>query len=311
VSLIDTESGMQQWSERYEREIDDIFALQDAITQTIAARLEPEIGFAERNRVALAPPTNLAAWDCYHLGVFHFYRFTGEDNLKAQQLLRRSFELDSDFGDAYAWWAYAVILGMVYWDTEPSTELLGQALDACDKALVIDRQNATFYALKARVLLACREYKQALKNNSIAIEMNPAFAAAYCGLGDSLAYEQRYDESIEYFEKSIALSPNDPQLWAFYTYGALALIFKGEYVQALNWLETAMSIPNHQYWTIAHKVVALAYLEQTVEMSAAAKQLRDIQPKFSIEFVRSKLFYLKEPKQIELYLEGLRKAGFS
>jgi len=309
VNLIDASSAHSVWTERYDREIEDIFSLQDEITEKIVARLEPEIGYAERNRVMRSRPANLQSWDCFHLGVYHFYQFTGEGNQQAQRLLLQSSQLDERFGDAYAWWAYAVVLGMVYWDTEPTQDLLDEALAACDKALSLDRQNATFFALRARVLLARGEYDIAIAENNIAISLNPTLAVAHCALGDSLAYEGRYEESLRCFEKSIALSPNDPQLWAFYTYGALALLFNKDFEQALHWLDRARSIPNYQYWTNAHRIVAYAYLGRIDEAKKIASRLQKDLPTFSLNFVRKKFFYLKRQEQIDLYLEGLSLGG--
>ncbi|MBE0616007.1 MAG: winged helix-turn-helix domain-containing protein [Burkholderiales bacterium] len=309
AQLIDAQTGHHKWAERYDREISDIFALQDEITETIVARVEPEIGFAERNRVVHSRPSNLQAWDCYHLGIHHFFKFTGEDNREAQRLLQQSHELDPRFGDAYAWWSYALILGMVYWDTPPTPALMDQALAAADKALSLDGQNATFHALKARVLLARCEYESAVLENTMAISLNPTFAAAHCGLGDSLAYEGRYQESIDCFEKAIGLSPNDPQLWAFYTYGALVLLFKQDFARALQWTERAINIPNCQYWTTAHQAVALAYLKRVDEARLAVARLLREKPSFSQAFAREKLFYLKKQDQIDLYMAGLELAG--
>jgi tetratricopeptide (TPR) repeat protein len=265
--------------------------------------------YAERNRVVHSCPANLRAWDCYYLGINHFFKFTGPDNLEAQRLLKLSQEQDPHFGEAFAWWAYAVVLGMVYWDTPPTPEMMDKALEACDTALSLDSQNTSFHALKARILLARCEYEEALNENEIAISLNPTFAAAHCGLGDSLAYEGRYDESISCFEKSIELSPNDPQLWAFYTYGALALLFKYDHEKALQWLDKATAIPNYQYWTIAHKVVALTRLERMDEAKKAVMRSLNLNPGFCLDFAREKLFYLKMPEQVNLYLESLKKAG--
>ena len=309
ANLIDARVGHQIWSDRYDRELDDIFDLQDEITETIVARLEPEIGFAERNRVASVRPANLKAWDAYHLGVYYFFRFTGEDNIEAQKLLKQSQELDPNFGEAYAWWAYAVILGMVYWDTKPTQELMDEALAACDKALSFDPQNASFHALKARIQVARCEYNSALTENEIAITLNPTFAAAHCGLGDSLAYEGNYDKAMISFDRAIHMSPNDPQLWAFYSYAAQALIFKNDFEKALRYTEQASAMPNHQYWTTAHKAVALAHLGRDTEASQTVQRLLQQNPKFSLAFAREKLFYLKLPEQIELYMKGLKKAG--
>ncbi|MCW5634644.1 MAG: tetratricopeptide repeat protein [Rubrivivax sp.] len=309
TQLIDARTGHTRWSERYERELQDIFELQDEITETVVARIEPEIGLAERNRVVHARPASLQAWDCLHLGMHHLFRFTGADNLEAQRLLQRAAELDPRLGEAHAWWAYALVLGMVYWDTDPTPEGLDAALAACDRALSIDARNATFVALRARVHLARCEYDLAIADNESAIALNPSFAAAHCGLGDSLAYECRYDEAVERFRKAVALSPNDPQLWAFLTYGALALIFMGEHEEALRWADRASALPNCQYWTTAHRAVALAALGRRDEAQRAAQRLCQDVPQFSCAFARRKLFYLKDRRQIEGYLHGLREAG--
>jgi len=309
VELVDARSGVHRWAERYDRQIEDVFAVQDEITATVVATLEPEIGFAERQRVVRAPHADLLAWDAFHLGVAHFFKFTAADNREAQRLLQRSRELDPTFGEAHAWWAYAVVLGMVYWDTEPSANRLDEALAATQRALEIDDQNAVFYALKARVQLARGDYESARRENELAISLNPTFAAAHCGLADTLAYQERYDEAIRRFEMAISMSPNDPQRWAFLTYGALALIFKRDYAAAVAWAERAWEIPNCQYWTMAHKAVALAYLGADAEARNAMEVTRRECPGFSITFARQKLFYLRSREQLEMYLAGLEKAG--
>jgi TolB-like protein len=309
AELHDASTGINLWSDRYDRGLKDVFVVQDEITAMIAARLEPEIGLAERQKALRAGSRDLRAWDCYHLGVAHFFRFTTEGNREAQRLLQQSRELDPDFGEAHAWWAYAVVLGMVHWDTEPSDDLLDRALAATKRALDLDDQNAVFYALKARVQLARGEYDRAIAENEIAIGLNPTLAAAHCGLADSLAYEGRYEEAIEGFQRAIDLSPNDPQRWAFLTYGALALIFMGDHEAAIKWADRASVIPNCQYWTTAHKAVALALLDRHDDARKTVEQLLKEKPEFSRVFARKKLFYLKRPEQLQLYLDGLQKAG--
>lgn len=306
--LVDAKTGHHKWSDRFDRQVADIFALQDEITAIIVARLEPEIGLAERSKIFHSRPANLQAWDCYHLGIYHFYQFTAVDNLEAQRLLLESQNLDKNFGEAYAWWAYAVVLGMVYWGTKPTQELLDKALTACDKALSLDGQNAVFYSLQARVLLAMQEYDRAIAANQTAIDLNPTLAAAQCGLGDSLAYEGRYDDALVYFNKAIDLSPNDPQLWAFLSYGALVHIFKKDFETAIEWTTRAINIPNCQYWATAHMLVAHAHLGNKNQMMATKQKLLKKCPEFTLEFVREKLFYLKEQDQIDLYIEGLKIA---
>lgn len=309
ASLTDATAGVCRWAERYDRTIEDLFDVLDEITYMIAATVEPEVGYAERERVRSRHPTDLRAWDLYHLGIAHFFRFTATDNLEAQRLFAQCREVDPDFGDAHAWWAYATVLGMVYWDSEPDAEALDVALAATNRALDTDAQNAVFHMLRGRVQLARREYASALAENRRAVELNPAFAAAYCGLGDSLCYEGRYDEAISEFARAVALGAHDPQRWAFLSYGALALLFAGRYDEAIEWADRAASLPNCQYWAIAHRVVALSRLGRRSEAAGAVRALLRQCPEFSVEFARKRLFYLKRPEQIELYVSALADAG--
>ena len=309
VGLTETDTGTSRWAERFDRAVEDLFDVLDEITDLIVASLEPELGYAERDRVLRRPHTHLRAWDLFHLGIAHFYRFTAEDNREAQRLLDEARRLDPEFADAHAWWSYAVVLGMTYWDTDPTPEALELALEGTRTALERDGHNAVFHMLQGRVHLARRDYGAALIENETAIDLNPTFAAAFCGLGDSLCYEGRYDEAIANFERSINLGAHDPQRWAFLSYGALALIFAGRFAEAVAWAERAEAIPNCQYWTTAHKVVALAHLGRDDETARARDRLLGIFPGFSQRYAREKLFYLKRPEQLERYLEGLERAG--
>ncbi|CAN5580795.1 winged helix-turn-helix domain-containing protein [soil metagenome] len=309
VSLTDAATGTCRWAERYDRDIEDLFDVLDEITDVVVATIEPEVGYAERERVHRGPRADLRAWDLFHLGVEHLFRFTAADNVEAQRLFDRARTIDPGFGDAQAWWAYSVVLGMTYWGTDPDRATLDEALAATKVALGVDDHNAVFHMLRGRVQLARRDYGAALIENHRAIELNPTFAAAYCGLGDSLCYEGRYDEAIEQFTRSVALGSHDPQRWAFLSYGALAHLFAGRYEEAVEWTERAAVIPNCQYWTLAHRVVDLANLGRTEQCAAAVEALLSDCPNFTITYARHKLFYLKRPEQLACYLDGLRVAG--
>lgn len=310
VELVDAAGSACLWSESFNRQSEDIFDVLDTIALKIAARLEPAIGVRERRKISrVAGSRDLKAWEAYHLGVAHFYRFTDVDNRLAQELLAQAREADPEFGEAHAWWAYAVVLGTVYWDVEPTPHLLDAALEATQRALEIDSDNSTFYALKARVQLARRDYTSAIECNRLAIELNPTFAAAHCGLADSFTYLARYDEAIAQFEQAIELSSNDPQRWAFFTYGSLACIFMGEYKRAIEWCDCAAEIPNHQYWTYAHKAVAAAFLGQKDLAADSLKLALAKEPRLSATFAREKLYFLRDLSQVERYVEGLVAAG--
>jgi TolB-like protein/DNA-binding winged helix-turn-helix (wHTH) protein len=128
AQLVATEGGRHIWAERYDRDLQELFKLQDEITTTIAARIEPEIGAAERLRVQRKTVPLLHAWDFFRLGTKHFYKSTPADNLEAQRLFRRAIELDPGLAEAHGYLCYAMVLSMVYFDAEPNEGRLNEAV---------------------------------------------------------------------------------------------------------------------------------------------------------------------------------------
>jgi TolB-like protein/DNA-binding winged helix-turn-helix (wHTH) protein len=309
VQLVETEEGRQLWAERYDRELEDLFRVQDEITTTIAARIEPEVGTAERSRVERKAEPALHAWDFFRLGTKHFYKSTAADNREAQRLFRRAIQLDPALAEAYGYLSYAIVLSMIYFDEEPEEERLNDAVALGRKGVELDEQDGLLRFMYGRALLASKAYGHALAELETAIELNPSLALGYCGLGDSLAYEGRIREAIPYFQRAIELSPYDPLRWAFYSYRALAHLFASEFEAALHWAERATRVPNAHYWAFAHRVSALGHLDRRDELPMALGELRDRKPEFSRNFARKRLFYVKDPDQLHLYDEGLRRAG--
>ena len=309
VQVVNAESEQSVWSERFDRDMVDIFELQDEISEMVASRIESELGLIEQKKAERKPRKNLGAWDLYQLGVAEFYKFTRESNLKCQELLHEAIERDPEFASAHSRLAYAIVLSMVYFDAAPDDTRMDQALVAARRAIELDDQDANGHFTIGRVHLARCEYDLAIDALQHALELNPCLAVTYCGLGDSLAYEGRLDEAIEQFEIAIRLSPHDPFRWAFYSYRSLAHLFREEFADAVSWARKAVQIPNAQYWARAHLVAALGHLGDQKQAQSALDDLMRAKPEFSLEFARQHLFYLKRSDQLESYIEGLRRAG--
>lgn len=309
AQLVETESGRQLWADRYDRDLKELFALQDEITTAIAARIEPEVGAAERIRAERKAAPALHAWDFFRLGTKHFYKSTPADNREAQRLFRRAIELDPNLAEAYGYLCYAIVLSMIYFDTEPNEDTLQEALAIGRKGVELDDRDGLIRFMYGRALLAGRAYGDALAELEIAIDLNPCLAMSYCGLGDSLAYEGRISEAIPYFQKAIELSPYDPLRWAFYSYRALAHIFARQFDQAFEWAHKATRVPNAHYWAFAHRVSALGHLQRQDDLRTARDELLQRNPDFCCSFARRRLFYIKNPGQLDLYVQGLRLAG--
>lgn len=309
IQVVDAESENNLWAGRFDRDMVDIFDLQDDITEMVVARLESELGLSEQRKAERRPRKNLGAWDLYQLGVAEFYKFTQESNSRCQELLGQSLELDPELACAHSRLAYAIVLSMVYFDAAPDPARLDEALAAAKLAIGLDDQDANGYTIIGRVHLARREYDLAIDALEYALELNPCLAVTYCGLGDSLAYEGRLDEAIEQFEIAIRLSPHDPFRWAFYSYRSLAHLFRGEFEEAASWARKSVQIPNAQYWANAHLVAALGHLGDREQARSAFEALKQTKPEFSLDFAREHLFYLKREDQMDTYISGLKKAG--
>ena len=110
-------------------------------------------------------------------------------------------------------------------------------------------------------------------------------------------------------QRAIELSPHDPLRWAFYSYRALAHLFAREFELAEDWARKATRVPNCHYWGFSHRVAALGHLQRADDLEIALTELRKINPDFTCKVAKRRLFYVKNPSQIALYIEGLRRAG--
>jgi TolB-like protein/Tfp pilus assembly protein PilF len=310
AQLIDAADGNHLWAERYDRDLDDIFQVQDEITATIAARLEPELGAAERERVRRKPPGSLDAWDSCHLASSLAYQYTKEKNAEAQRLFRQVIETEPSFAAAHAGLAYTLFLSAVYFGTPADDALKNAALQAAETAVSLDDKDANSYFILGRIHLIRREYDLSISDLRTAIDLNPCLATAYCGLGDSLSYSGRMIEAIPQFEEAIRLSPHDPRKWAFLVYGSLALMLLERHEEAAEWATKAMAIPNATFWAHAQLVAVHSAAGDLAAARTAADSLLRKEPDFSAQrFAQQLLFYHQDTGQIGRYRQNLRDAG--
>jgi TolB-like protein len=307
VEIVDTRTSDALWSERFDREMERAFDLQDEISAVVASRIAIELGIVEQHKAARRPRAGRGAWDLYHLGVAEFYRFAPESNRRCQEHLREAIRLAPDFAEPHARLAYAIVLNMVYLESPVNQAEMDEALALALRGIELDDQDANGYFTLGRVRLARREYPLAI--DALEQALDPCLALSYCGLGDSLAYENRLDEALEQFETAIELSPHDPFRWAFFSYRALAHLFRHDFAEAADWAGRAAQVPNAHYWAHAHLAAALGHLGDAPQAEAARAALLRARPGFTRAFARERLFYIKREDQIRTYLEGLSRAG--
>ncbi|WP_188078363.1 winged helix-turn-helix domain-containing tetratricopeptide repeat protein [Aquicoccus porphyridii] len=297
------------WSDRFDRNLCDIFDLQDELSGLVAARIASQLGISEQKRAARLRPANLGAWELYQLGTAEFYRFTGEGNRRCQDLMRQSLARAPGFAEPYARLAYAMVLESVYFEGPTDGAHLDEALRLAERSVALDEQEAnTLFAL-GRVQLARGEYGLAIDALETALDLNPCHALSHCGLGDSLVSDGRPEAAIPSFERALALSPHDPFRWAFMAYRSLAHMFLGDHAAAVHWARSATLVPNAHYWARAKLVSWLTHSGDIAMARANVPALMRTCPGFTRDFARSRLFFVRDPTHLEFFLDGLRRAG--
>ena len=309
VQLAEAASARYLWVTRYDRIADDPFAVQDELSETIAASVEAELERLAGRSSREVAFEDMNAWESYHRGLAIQYEFNADTNLSAQKHFRRAIALDPNFGLAYARLSYALVISAIYFEAEDVPALLDEALDLARTAARLEPDDAVARFALGRVHLARGEYDRSIADLRSAIELNPGMAQAHCGLGDSMAYAGNLDDAMGCFEEAVRISPSDPYRWAFLSYGATALLFKGAFEEAADWAAQAEAVPNAHYWSTAIRASALGHLGRKDEGARAVADLRRKRPGITSDFVRERLFYLRDAEQVDTYVSGLRKAG--
>ncbi len=308
AQLIEATTGNHVWAQRYDRLLDDIFDLQDEITQTIVGAIEPELAVAERERVVRETPNNLDAWDRYQRGLWHHYRFTKEGNAEAQALFRQAIELDPSMSRAYAGLAHAGYWDVLFGFTDEPEETLEWADEAGRRALTLDDKDPMAHWALGRVRVLRGDLDRAIAELNTAIHLNPSYAHAYFGLSFAQTLAGMTDEALENNNMAIRLSPYDPSLWTFYAGRTITLIARCEFEDAVNWAQKSVRQAHAGGWAHALLAIALAHAGETAAARAAIEELKIMQPVFSEDFIRHRLLF-RDPAHLDLFLDGLRKAG--
>jgi adenylate cyclase len=307
AQLIDATTGRHVWAERYDRELRDIFAVQDEIIETIVAELRPALSKAELSRAMRRAPQNLDAWDCSRRALWHLFQYTKDDTSEAQSWLRRAIELDPHSSSPFALLATSHIFEMINrWSDSPS-QSGADALRAAEKGVALDEDNPGAVVILGFACSMTGQYERAIAILERAIELNPSSAEAYWALGAALAPSGRPDDAIPMIEKAMRLSPHDPWMHEFLFNLGAAHFVAGRYEDALTFGKRSLQLKSDQAGVYRLLAASYGQLGRSAEGKAALDELLRLAPDFSAAHLRIFL-----PAVIaDRYLEGLRKAGFT
>jgi len=209
VQLIDAAGGHHLWAERYDRKLEDVFAVQDDLVQTIVGRMATQIGESERRRISIKEPESFQAYDYLLRGLQHFRRYTREDMIKARQMFQKAMEIDSRYATIYT-----AVARTYLWEYLYGTMFPDQTLELVDhfarRALALDEYEARAHSLVGYVLFRRGSFDIALDKMRHAIELNPNDALTQHWMSVILLYSGIFDEAIRWQEASLRLDPGQP-----------------------------------------------------------------------------------------------------
>jgi TolB-like protein len=275
VQLIDANAGTQIWGDRFDRELVDLFAVQDEITEQVAGAIEPELLKAEGGRAVARPRGNLSAWDLVRQGTWHFHQLTEPTHQRALQLFREAARFAPDLAEAQMWVSRAATGVAAYgWCRDPDA-ILRESLAAALAAVRRDEKDAYSHFALAMTQVFLGNLVEAIRAAEKAIELSPSFALAHVGLGMGLLYSGRPEEAIEPIARGLRLNPFDPQNSHWFRIQALALYFSGQKEQALAAAQRALKARPGWPLTLETAAICHAALGRMEEARACLTQMRN------------------------------------
>ncbi|RXG88906.1 winged helix-turn-helix domain-containing tetratricopeptide repeat protein [Bradyrhizobium zhanjiangense] len=307
AQLNDVSTGSHLWAERYDRELADVFAVQDEITEAIVAAIEPQLYAAESFRAQQKPPGSLDAWDFVMRALSHYWRITREDNAAAQGLLEQAIAIDPAYGKALGLLATSHIFGahMGWADMAVTVPVAERAALAAVEA---DRDDAWAHHGLAYTYLFRRRFDDALAEFELALKLNPNFAMAYAFYGVTLCYAGRWQDGDAAACRALRLSPRDPLAAIYCGVAAYARFIGRDYEGAVQMARE--SLRQRSDFVGAHRVLtAAAGMSGSSALAASALEgLRRAQPGISLAWITRELPMLRDEDRAH-YLDGLRRAG--
>ena len=307
AQLVDAVTGHHVWAERYDRELAGIFALQDEITERVVAAVEPQLYAAEGIRVKRKQPESLDAWECVVRALSCVNSRSQNDYAMARELLERAIELDPAYAQAYALFAYVMGLEVLYgW--KPREIALARALEAAQKAVVLDNDDAWAHLALGFVYGMTRRAEEAVVEHEKALALNPNFALAYTYQGAALAYLGRGEEALLKIDASERLSPRGLFQGVNNVCRALAHFSAEQHLDAVSCARKSILDSPGIVTGYRMLVVNCALIGEIDEARAALGIVKRLQPDISLRWIAESVLFTRERDRQNI-IEGFRLAG--
>jgi adenylate cyclase len=303
VQLIDAETDRHIWAERYDRKLEDIFAIQDEMTRAIAATLPGRVEAATHDRARRKPTDNMAAYECVLAAKVLHHRSIREDNAEAQRLLDRALALDPGYAHAHAWKACVLGQTWVYdWCTDREAALREVAAEL-ETALALDDNDSDVHRILAALNLNREDHDQAAYHQERALALNPNYDLVVVQQGELLTWLGRPEEGIDWIKKAMRLNPYHPE--RFWNHLGRACYCAEKYAEAAEAF-SRITRPDHTHH--AFLAATFAQMGNAVAAAAHATEVLKREPKFSAAAYLATQHYKREVDR-DRHEAGLLKAG--
>jgi adenylate cyclase len=303
AQLIDAETDRHIWAERYDRELEDIFAIQDQVTSAIVATLPGRVEAASRDRAAKKPTASMAAYECVLTGKTLHHRSTKTDNVEAQRMLARAVELDAKYAHAHAWRGCVLGQAWTYGWCADRDAIWDEVVAELQIALALDDNDSDVHRILAAVNVAHDDLDRAVHHQDRALSLNPNDDLIVVQQGEILTWIGQPEEGIDWIRKAMRLNPYHPE--RFWHHLGRAYFVARRYREAIEAFQR-ISAPDQ----VVYAFLAACNAQATNE-SAARDCVQEVlrrQPDFRVESYLETLHY-KHDADREHHRQGLLKAG--
>jgi adenylate cyclase len=311
VQLIDAETGNHIWAERYDRDVGEVFAVQDEIARAVASAIVPAVADMEQQRALRKPPENLGAWEAYQRGLWHVTRMGKEDNEKSQRLFQRAIDLDPAFSLAYQGLARAHVDKASHHMSLSAADAFAVALPLALKAVELDPADANAHGLLGYVWLINGDLEQGLARAIMALDMNTNSVVALQTKGSCLVFLGKLGEGAHVLREYLRLNPRDPWSFRAYTHLSIACYALTDYEGCVDAGQRAVQANpkiNGSYRWLAAALAQLGRIDEALQVIRRASDI--LAPVTFTDYVLYRGPWLSKAEH-EHMLEGLRKAGWN
>jgi adenylate cyclase len=306
AQLIDATTGNHLWSERYDRDLKDIFAVQDDITKNIIMAMQVKLTDGEQVRAAARGTNSLEAYLKYMQANEYFRRLNPESNALAKQLAEEAIALDPGYAWAYFILGRAHMVDVWLTSTKSPKDSIAKSRELAQKALALDDSLAEAYALLAYLFVMTKEHDEAVALAEKAVALNPNSSDLHYRLGKIFTFVSRWEEAILEYKKAVRLDPIplNYYLWSL----GYAYAWTGQYEEAITWCEKAVRQKPDDLFAHLFLAAVYSFSGRDEEARAEAAEVLRINPKFSLEKWAKRVTY-KNQEDKERVISALSKTG--